>query len=196
MQFLLELSAVTETLWSTRRPPNFTDRPFDQAWGHEVERAVRERTHAGKSPASVVRTTGIPLWPEYVEAVAAGVLVSRGRVDSVTPHGVRFGAAPPPRTQGLGPSQSDALVLPESWQPWEAGHEEPVDAIFWNTGFRAALRHLAPLRLHSAAGIEMVDEVSPRREPRLFLVGYASSASTVGATRAGRLAGRKAAQYR
>ncbi|WP_413464471.1 NAD(P)-binding domain-containing protein [Corynebacterium sp. 22KM0430] len=196
LQFLLELAAVTDTLWSTRRPPNFTDRSFDQAWGRDVERAVRERTHAGKSPVSVVRTTGIPLWPEYVEAVKAGTLVSRGNVESVTPEGVRFGAVPPPRTRGLGPSRSDRLVLPESWRPYPAGHEETVDVIFWNTGFRAALRHLAPLRLRGPKGIEMIDEVTPRRDPRVFLVGYASSASTVGATRAGRLAGRKAAQYR
>lgn len=196
VQFLLELARVTETLWSTRRPPNFTDRAFDQTWGRDVERAVRERTRVGKSPASVVRTTGIPLWPEYLTAVAAGTLVSRGPLHSATPQGVRFDAPPAAQARGLGPSHSDRLVLPETWQPLASGHEEPVDVIFWNTGFRAALRHLAPLRLRGPRGIEMSDEVTPLRDPRVFLVGYASSASTVGATRAGRLAGRKAAQYR
>ncbi|KQB86112.1 NAD(P)-binding domain-containing protein [Corynebacterium lowii] len=194
VQFLLELSAVTDTLWSTRRPPNFTDRTFDQAWGLDVEKAVRARTHVGKAPASVVRTTGIPLWPEYMEAVASGVLVSRGHLHSATPHGVQFGPPPEARTHGLGPSHSDHLVVPESWQPWEEGHEEEVDIIFWNTGFRAALRHLSPLHLRGSQGIAMLDEVTPQRDSRILLVGYASSASTVGATRAGRLAGRRIAQ--
>ncbi len=59
-QFLLQLAEVTDTLWATRRPPNFTAREFDGNWGLEVERAVRSRTLAGLPPASVVRTTGLP----------------------------------------------------------------------------------------------------------------------------------------
>lgn len=194
VQFLLELSAVTETLWSTRRPPNFTRRPFDQAWGLSVEEAVRERARSGRAPASVVRTTGIPMLPEYVEAVRNGTLVSRGHLRSITAEGVRFGAPAAQRAQGLGPSRGPGLALPQSWQPWPEGHEESVDVIFWNTGFRAALRHLAPLRLRGPGGIAMRDEVTPRRDHRLLLVGYASSASTVGAVRAGRLAGQRAAR--
>jgi cation diffusion facilitator CzcD-associated flavoprotein CzcO len=70
------------------------------------------------------------------------------------------------------------------------GSELELDAILWATGFRAALGHLAPLRLReTGGGILMADDgVSVVREPRLFLVGYGASASTVGATRAGRAA--------
>ena len=64
--------------------------------------------------------------------------------------------------------------------------------IFWNTGFRAALKHLAPLRLRTPEGGRSMDtEVAVKVDPRLFLVGYGSASSTVGATRAGRIAARE-----
>ena len=66
------------------------------------------------------------------------------------------------------------------------------EVIFWNTGFRAALKHLAPLHLRtSEGGIDMDTEVAVRNDSRLFLVGYGSASSTVGATRAGRIAARE-----
>src|SRR5699024_4483684 len=37
VQFLLQLAPVTDTVWATRRPPNFTDRSFDSRWGLDVE---------------------------------------------------------------------------------------------------------------------------------------------------------------
>jgi hypothetical protein len=40
----------------------------------------------------------------------------------------------------------------------------------------------------------MSDEVTVAKDPRVLLVGYGSTASTIGANRAGRLAGREAAQ--
>ena len=196
VQFLLELAPVTEAVWATRRPPNFTGREFDAGWGLAVEEAVRERTHAGLRPASVVRTTGIPQWPDYLDGVRNGVLVSRGMFDRVTEGGVMFGAADRTRTEGLGPSGSDRLQVPESWDPLPAGTALDVDVIFWNTGFRPSLRHLAPLKLREpGGGVRMADEVTPARDARILLVGYGSTASTVGATRAGRLAGRRAARH-
>ena len=196
VQFLLELAPATETVWATRRPPNFTGREFDAGWGLAVERAVRERTHAGRAPASVVRTTGIPQWSEYLDGVRDGVLVSRGMFDRVTENGVVFGAAGRARAEGLGPSRSRQLQVPASWDPLPAGTALDVDVIFWNTGFRPSLRHLAPLKLREpGGGVRMADEVTPARDARVLLVGYGSTASTVGATRAGRLAGRRAARH-
>ncbi|EEI18128.1 MULTISPECIES: NAD(P)-binding domain-containing protein [Corynebacterium] len=195
VQFLLELAPVTETIWATRRPPNFTRREFDAGWGLSVEKAVRERTHAGQAPASVVRTTGIPQWPAYLDGVREGTLVSRGIFDRITPDGVVFGVPVSTEAGGLGLSRSEDLQVPDSWDPLPAGTALDVDVIFWNTGFRAALRHLAPMRLRERdGGILMQDEVTPARDRRVLLVGYGSTASTVGATRAGRLAGRVAAQ--
>lgn len=198
VQFLLELAEVTETLWATRRPPNFTARSFDQHWGLDVEEAVRARTRAGQAPASVVRTTGIPQLPQYLDGVRAGVLVSRGMFRRIEPDGVVFGSPMAEDGGGLGPSAPAVpgrLEVPESWAPFPTGHRERVDTIFWNTGFRPAMDHLAPLGLHEpGGGIRMLDEVSPAVDPRVLLVGYGSTASTVGANRAGRLAGRKLAR--
>lgn len=194
VQFLLELAPVTDTIWATHRPPNFTKREFDAGWGLAVEDAVRERTFAGRRPASVVRTTGIPQLPAYLDGVADGTLVSRGMFDRITDTGVVFG---PPKSEvaaGYGPSRSNELQVPESWDPLPAGTAMDVDVIFWNTGFRPALRHLAPMKLRGPeGGIRMLDEVTPAADHRILLVGYGSTASTVGATRAGRLAGRRAA---
>ena len=195
-QFLLELAEVTDTLWATRRPPNFTSREFDGRWGLEVERAVRERTLSGLAPASVVRTTGLPIRREFRDGIDSGVLVSRGMFDRILPHSVHFpglGDSELPTTaEGLGPSASDHLAVPESWAPFAESRVEEVDVIFWNTGFRAALKHLAPLRLRTPdGGISMETEVAVKDDPRLFLVGYGSASSTVGATRAGRIAARE-----
>jgi cation diffusion facilitator CzcD-associated flavoprotein CzcO len=195
-QFLLQLAKVTDTLWATRRPPNFTDREFDGQWGLEVERAVRDRTLSGLAPASVVRTTGLPIRKEFREGVDAGVLVSRGMFDRVLPHGVHFpgqtGDSEQATAEGLGPSASDRLAVPESWAPFETERTEEVDVIFWNTGFRAALKHLAPLHLRTPeGGISMDTEVAVKDDHRIFLVGYGSASSTVGATRAGRIAARE-----
>lgn len=198
VQFLLPIAQhAATTTWSTRRPPNFTRSPFvKQDWGVAVERAVRERTFAGEPPASVVRTTGIPLWREYLEGVDAGVLVSRGRVSRFGPSTAHFNGTDSRfahGAQGLGPSASGALVLPGSWQPFAEPTGVEIDTVLWATGFRAALRHLAPLKLREpGGGVRMIDEVRVAKDPRVLLVGYGSAASTTGATRAGRRAGRAA----
>ena len=222
VQFLLELEGIAQTTWATRRAPDFTDTEFDKQWGLNVEEKVRERVFSGNPPASVVSTTGIPPWQEYLDAVERGVLVSRGMFNAIDATGVRFGeAATSSRTaasdgaatggrtaasdestahcetvaDGDGAVSGGFVGASESgaaWQPYPAGTHLAVDVIFWNTGFRPVLDHLAPLRLRSRkGGIVMRNEVSPAANPRVFLAGYGSTASTVGATRAGRLAARE-----
>jgi oxidoreductase len=222
VQFLLELEGIAQTTWATRRAPDFTDTEFDKQWGLDVEKKVRERVFSGNPPASVVSTTGIPPWQEYLDAVERGVLVSRGMFNAIDATGVRFGeAATSSRTaasdgaatggrtaasdestahcetvaDGDGAVSGGFVGASESgaaWQPYPAGTHLAVDVIFWNTGFRPVLDHLAPLRLRSRkGGIVMRNEVSPAANPRVFLAGYGSTASTVGATRAGRLAARE-----
>jgi pyruvate/2-oxoglutarate dehydrogenase complex dihydrolipoamide dehydrogenase (E3) component len=63
-----------------------------------------------------------------------------------------------------------------------------ADVILWATGFRPALDHLAPLRLRTPEGGFRVADTRSLDEPRLFLIGYGPSQSTVGANRAGRAA--------
>ncbi|MEJ4093572.1 NAD(P)-binding domain-containing protein [Corynebacterium accolens] len=222
VQFLLELEGIAQTTWATRRAPDFTNTEFDKQWGLDVEEKVRERVFSGNPPASVVSTTGIPPWQEYLDAVERGVLVSRGMFNAIDATGVRFGeAATSSRTaasdgaatggrtaasdestahcetvaDGDGAVSGGFVGASESgaaWQPYPAGTHLAVDVIFWNTGFRPVLDHLAPLRLRSRkGGIVMRNEVSPAANPRVFLAGYGSTASTVGATRAGRLAARE-----
>jgi hypothetical protein len=60
-----------------------------------------------------------------------------------------------------------------------------ADVILWATGFRAALDHLRPLKLRGPGGGITMDGTRVVAEPRLHLVGYGPSASTIGANRAG-----------
>lgn len=167
-QFLLQLrEAGATTFWSTRRPPEFRCLAKNPDWGRDVERAVNERTRAGLPPISVVGVTGLPMTPMYQKGVAAGTLVSRGPLQRLT---------------------ADAAVF-------EDGSVTPIDAVLWATGFRAALDHLSPLKLREPGGGILMDGVRVRKEPRLFLVGYGASASTLGATRAGRAAAVAALGY-
>src|SRR5690606_38937910 len=75
---------------------------------------------------------------------------------------------------------------------WADGSFEPVDVILWATGFRPAIAHLAPLRLRSPHGGIQLDRqgrgTTAVADPRIQLVGYGPSASTIGANRAGRSA--------
>lgn len=209
VQFLLELEGLAQTTWATRRAPDFTNTEFDKQWGLDVEKKVRERVFRGNPPASVVSTTGIPPWQEYLDAVERGVLVSRGMFDAIDATGVRFGeSATSSRTAASDDSAAHRETVADgdtavsggvvgasesraAWRPYPAGTHVAVDVIFWNTGFRPVLDHLAPLRLRSRkGGIVMRNEVLPVANPRVFLAGYGSTASTVGATRAGRLAAR------
>lgn len=161
VQFLLQLAeAGVETAWTTRNPPEFTSREFDPDWGRDVERKVNERTAAGLPPLSVVGVTGLPLTQQYRDGMAAGTLVSRGPLQGLTPSGAVF---------------ADGTIF-------------AADVVLWATGFRAALDHLAPLKLREPGGGIIMDGVKVAREPRLLMVGYGASASTLGASRAGRAA--------
>jgi cation diffusion facilitator CzcD-associated flavoprotein CzcO len=71
---------------------------------------------------------------------------------------------------------------------WDDGRFVPADVILWCTGWRASLDHLAPLHLREPGGGIRMDGTRVVAEPRLHLVGYGPSASTVGANRAGRQA--------
>lgn len=57
---------------------------------------------------------------------------------------------------------------------WPDGREEAIDAIIWCTGFRPALGVFAPLDVIEPDGLIRVDGQQAIREPRLWLLGYAS----------------------
>ena len=75
------------------------------------------------------------------------------------------------------------------------GTRWPADVILWATGFRPAVSHLAPLRLRSPHGGIQLDGTTAVADPRVQLVGYGPSASTIGANRAGRVAARGVAAW-
>ena len=68
-----------------------------------------------------------------------------------------------------------------------------ADVILWCTGFRSSLDHLAPLMLREPGGITMIGRLATQaaKDPRVHLVGYGSSASTIGANRAGAAAAKE-----
>lgn len=68
------------------------------------------------------------------------------------------------------------------------GGFQPADVIIWATGFRPAVDHLEPLGLINEVGGIMMDGTAVAAEPRVQLIGYGPSQSTVGANRAGRAA--------
>jgi cation diffusion facilitator CzcD-associated flavoprotein CzcO len=74
---------------------------------------------------------------------------------------------------------------------WADGRSEHVDAILWATGFRADLGHLAPLQLREPSGGIRMDGTHTALDPRVHLIGYGPSASTIGGNRAGFQAARE-----
>lgn len=134
---------------------------------------MERRTREGRPPASIVSATGLSLTPEYRAGIEAGVLRARPMFDRLVPEGAVW--APGPVGEG-----------------WVDGPERVVaQVVLWATGFRPAVEHLAPLRLrHANGGIEL-EGTRAVADPRVQLVGYGPSASTVGANRAGRAAARE-----
>ncbi|MGW5682042.1 NAD(P)-binding domain-containing protein [Nonomuraea sp. NPDC003754] len=161
MHVLSELGGVAAgTLWVTRRPPVWRDDDFGEGARREAVAKVEERVRQGLPPRSVVSVTGLGHTPVVLEAMEKGTLHRLPMFARIEPDGVA----------------------------WADGRFEPADTIVWATGFRSALDHLAPLRLRTPGGGIQVDGTQAVAEPRLQLVGYGPSASTVGANRAGRTA--------
>ena len=155
-----EISQVTSTSWFTRREPVWRDTDFDSQAGHDAVALVEERVRKGLPPQSVVSVTGLLWTPALRAAAARGALDRQPMFTAIEPDGVRL---------------ANARLL-------EAG------VILWATGFRAELEHLAPLHLRGPGGGIAMEGTQVAAEPRIHLVGYGPSSSTIGANRAGRAA--------
>jgi hypothetical protein len=110
----------------------------------------------------VVSVTGLGHTPAVDAAIERGVMVRRPMFERITPTGVS----------------------------WANGDFVPADVILWCTGFRAALDHLTPLHLREPGGGIRMQGTRVLSDPRVHLVGYGPSASTIGANRAGRVVAR------
>ena len=165
VQFLGELAPVADVTWVTRREPVWRTERFDADAGRAAVSLVEERVARGLPPQSIVSVTGLMLRPQERAAAEMGVYERRRPMfERIVPEGVR----------------------------WRDGTVEPADVILWATGFRPAVKHLAPLQLRSPlGGIELLAPRNPHvfttaaRDGRIHFVGYGPSASTIGANRAG-----------
>jgi len=161
VQLLAEISEVASTTWVTRRAPRFrSETQLGPDEGRRAVALVEDRVRRGLPPTSVVDVTGLLLREQERAAQGRGVYRRQPMFERVTRDGVL----------------------------WSDGRFQRAETIVWATGFRAALAHLAPLRLReSSGGIRMVG-TRAARDPRVHLVGYGPSASTIGGNRAGRAA--------
>jgi hypothetical protein len=167
VQLLGEIRPVTDTVWVTRHEPVWRD-SIDEFDGRAAIAMVEERVRVGLPPRSVVSVTGLALRPQEREAERLGAYERRPMFERIEPEGVR----------------------------WADGTFEPVDVILWATGFRPAVGHLGPLGLRTPhGGIRLLTSTrdvqsatTAADDPRVQLVGYGPSASTIGGNRAGRAA--------
>lgn len=165
VQILGELAGITQTVWVTRRPPVWRQGPFGPAEGRAAVALVEERVRQGLAPQSVVSVTGLMLRPQEQYARQRGAYERRPMFSAIEPLGVR----------------------------WSDGTFEAADVLLWATGFRPALGHLAGLHLRNENGGIQLDGTTAIKDPRIQLVGYGPSASTIGANRAGRSAAARVA---
>lgn len=185
VQLLIEIARnarEVQTFWCSRRRPEFTDEPFTPEQGRAAVAKVEARVRAGLPPTSVVSVTGLARTPAIAAAQADGIMAWRPMFTRITPTGVAWDCTEQP--EGAANSADPYVDLSDGLD---------VDVIFWNTGFRGALDHLAPLRLRApGGGITMTGRLTTTvaADERISLLGYGPSASTIGANRAGREAAR------
>ncbi|MCO8276748.1 NAD(P)/FAD-dependent oxidoreductase [Actinoplanes sp. TRM 88003] len=159
LQLLAEISQVARTFWYTRREPYFRTDGFEpEVAGRETIAKVVADVEAGRPTGSVVSYTGLAWTPYALDAKRRGVLDRRPMFTAIEPTGVR---------------EADGTFT-------------SVDTILWATGFKAALSHLDPLGLRNASGGIRMIGTQVADEPRVHLIGFGPSQSTVGANRAGR----------
>lgn len=167
VQQLEEISRDATTYWYTRREPVFRESFRPEVEGRQIIDKITAAIEAGAPPGSIVANTGLTWSPYAIAARDRGALIRRPMFTAIEPHGVR---------------EADGTFT-------------PLNTILWATGFRPDLRHLDPLNLkNDRGGIEMIG-TQVRAEPRVHLIGYGPSQSTVGANRAGRDAARALARF-
>ncbi|WP_395108287.1 ArsO family NAD(P)H-dependent flavin-containing monooxygenase [Actinomadura sp. SCN-SB] len=161
-QILADLSGLlgTHVTWVTRRPPRLLPDHVDGRALFDI--ATRRR-------AALLNGDGS----------GDGGVAGLGDIVAVRP--VRAA-----RDRGVLKARPLFGHLTKTGVGWPDGAHLDCDVIIWCTGFRPALRHLAPLRLGDRQGHIPVAATRAIGEPRLHLVGYGdwtgpASATLIGA---------------
>lgn len=158
VQLLEEISRVADTFWYTRREPVFKKVFTAEEGGRQTVAKVAADVAAGVPTGSVVSYTDL-IWTPYAKAAKErGALLRRPTFTAIGPTGVL---------------EADGTL-------------QEVDTILWATGFKPELRHLETLHLTGPLGGIPMTGTQVTAEPRVHLIGYGPSQSTVGANRAGR----------
>ncbi len=144
-QLLAEISKVTETKWSTRKPPEFLPDDVD---GHVLFNIASAKYHAEKEgkpfDATQYSLGNVVMVPSVKEARLRGVMHSCGSFNELYEYGVI----------------------------WEDGSKEEFDAIIWCTGFGYATQHLESILSTDERGKTETQESRSLQVEGLWLVGY------------------------
>ncbi|QIK68237.1 NAD(P)/FAD-dependent oxidoreductase [Nocardioides sp. HDW12B] len=162
-QVLAEVSTVAEVTWVTQRPPRFLPDDVDGRVLFETATARVQAQREGRAHDGVGGLGDIVMVASVREARGRGVLEAEPMFERLVPDGI---------------ARADGRTL-------------SCDAVIWCTGFRPALRHLAPLHMRDDRGRVPVSGAAgtrSAREPRVHLVGYgdwvgAASATLIGVGR-------------
>lgn len=207
---LWEVSRVTKKLyWATRTPPRWAgaerfEMGIDAAGADSVPGAGTAAPGASASPdsadveaSSSSLLTGTPLSAEAGRAIEQQV---RERTAKGLPPLPVVAVTGLPRSKKARAVEKRVKRRPmfdrlDHHGAWWGDDYLELDAIIWATGFRADLRHLTPLHIHTPAGGVLMDGTHVRAFPNLHLIGYGASSSTIGARRDARIAVREVLRF-
>ncbi|MYX32708.1 MULTISPECIES: ArsO family NAD(P)H-dependent flavin-containing monooxygenase [unclassified Streptomyces] len=154
-QIAADLTGHADVTWATARPPRFLADDIDGRALFDAATARRRALDTGQADTAGVAALG------DIVAVPP-VRAARGaRLLNAVPMFTRL-TAPGPQ--------------------WPDGTITHADAVIWCTGFRAALAHLAPLRLRDRRGRIATTGTRALAEPRLHLLGYGDWTGPASAT--------------
>ncbi len=171
-QIAADLAPHAHVTWSARRPPRFLPDDIDGRALFDAATARRKALEGGL--------------PDTGGVTALGDIVALPPVRAA-------------RDAGLLKAEPMFTRLTQDGPVWADGSRAVADAVIWCTGFRPALRHLAPLGLRGPDGRIPTVGTRAAAEPRLHLLGYGdwtgpASATLIGAGRTARDAAREIAQ--
>jgi cation diffusion facilitator CzcD-associated flavoprotein CzcO len=162
-QIVAELSRVAHVSWATLAPPVFLPDEIDGRYLFDQATARYRAMQEGRTPDPPRSLGDIVAVDSVRDARARGALEAQPMFERFTEQGV----------------------------VWPDGREDRVDTVVWATGYRPALRHLAPLGVVEPSGRVAVTATRSIGEPRLWLVGYGNwtgyaSATLIGVGRSAR----------